>query len=196
MVALQNSYSAAARVISTTLSLYDANIITIDESSATLRQKIMTAIGTGQTQGLQESIAGAFDQFRAALNAGDCSGALLAGAQTDAMPFKPQTLADTVGDTPTATQMDALKTAMGQIDAALPGVRAINAENGRKQAETETLGTRADDRANLLSELISTNEDADYGQIASDLSQQQTVLRASYSVFTQLSSLSLTQYLK
>ena len=95
-----------------------------------------------------------------------------------------------------AAQLDALKTAMGQIDVALPTVRALNAENGRKQAETESLGTRADERANLLSELISTNEDADYGQIASDLSQQQTVLRASYSVFTQLSSLSLTQYLK
>lgn len=243
----QEAQSSSAKALGTTLSLYDANITTIDDASATLRQKIMTAIGTGQTQGLQGSIAGAFDQFRAALNAGDGSGPLFAGAQTDATPFKPQTLADTVGatpatafandgvratarlsdgvdvtygvganelgagmlaafrtlaeagtigETPTATQLDALKTAMGQIDAALPAIRTLNAENGRKQAEAESLGTRADDRANLLSELISTNEDADYGQIASDLSQQQTVLRASYSVFTQLSSLSLTQYLK
>lgn len=241
----QEAQSASAGQLTTTLSLYDANIQSIDDSSTDLRQKIMTAIGTGEGQGLAGAITGAFAQFRAALNASDGSGPLFGGAQTGS-PFTLNTLADTVGatpataftndgvrasarlaegidvtygvgaselgtgmlaafrtlaeagpigDKPTDAQITALKTAMGQIDTALPNVRAINAENGRKQAQTETLGTRADDRANLLSELISDNEDADYGEIAMQLSQSQTILQASYSVFSRLSQLSLTQYL-
>lgn len=89
-----------------------------------------------------------------------------------------------------------MKTALGQIDAALPQVRSINAENGRKQAQAETLAVRGEERSDLLTTLISDAEDADYGEIAMQLTQQQTVLKASYSVFTQLSELSLTQYLR
>ncbi|GAA3699335.1 hypothetical protein GCM10022268_06920 [Sphingomonas cynarae] len=243
----QDAQSSSAKRLGTTLSLYDANISNIDESAAGLRQKLMTVIGTGQTAGLQGAIEGAFDQFRAALNATDGSNPLFAGAQTDATPFKPQTLsatigltpatafsnddvrasarigdgvdmtygvgarelgsgilsafqtlagAGTIGDTLSPGQIDALKTALGQIDSALPQVRAINAENGRKQTEAETLATRGEERSNLLTSLISDAEDADYGEIAMQLTQQQTVLKASYSVFTQLSDLSLTQYLR
>ncbi len=243
----QDAQSSSAKRLGTTLSLYDANISSIDESAAGLRQKLMTVIGTGQTAGLQGAIEGAFDQFRAALNATDGSNPLFAGAQTDATPFKPQTLSATIGLTPatafsnddvrasarigdgidmtygvgarelgsgilsafqtlagagtigetlTPGQIDALKTALGQIDSALPQVRAINAENGRKQTEAETLATRGEERSDLLTSLISDAEDADYGEIAMQLTQQQTVLKASYSVFTQLSDLSLTQYLR
>ncbi len=243
----QDAQSAAATRLGTTLSLYDANITSIDESASSLRQKLMTVIGTGQTAGLQGAIEGSFDQFRAALNATDGSGPLFGGAQTDATPFKPATLAATIGATPdtafgndevrasarigdgvdltygigarelgtgmlaafrtlaeagtigeklTGGQLDALKTALGQIDTTLPQVRTINAENGRKQAQAETLAIRGEERSNLLTNLISEVEDADYGEIAMQLSQQQTVLKASYSVFTQLSDLSLTQYLR
>jgi len=243
----QDAQSAAATRLGTTLSLYDANITSIDESASSLRQKLMTVIGTGQTAGLQGAIEGSFDQFRAALNATDGSGPLFGGAQTDATPFKPATLAATIGATPdtafgndevrasarigdgvdltygigarelgtgmlaafrtlaeagtigeklTGGQLDALKTALGQIDTALPQVRTINAENGRKQAQAETLAIRGEERSNLLTNLISEVEDADYGEIAMQLAQQQTVLKASYSVFTQLSDLSLTQYLR
>ncbi len=243
----QDAQSSAAKRLGTTLSLYDANISSIDDAGSDLRQKIMTVIGTGQTAGLQGAIEGAFDQFRAAMNATDGSGPLFAGAQTDATPFKPQTLAATIGETPatafgnddvrasarigdgvdltygvgarelgsgmlsafqtlagagtigdtlTPGQLDALKTALGQIDGALPQVRAINAENGRKQVQAETLAIRGEERSDLLTNLISDAEDADYGEIAMQLTQQQTVLKASYSVFTQLSDLSLTQYLR
>lgn len=243
----QDAQSSAAKRLGTTLSLYDANISSIDNAGSDLRQKIMTVIGTGQTAGLQGAIEGAFDQFRAAMNATDGSGPLFAGAQTDATPFKPRTLADTIGETPatafgnddvrasarigdgvdltygvgarelgsgmlsafqtlaaagtigetlTPGQLDALKTALGQIDGALPQVRTLNAENGRKQVQAETLAVRGEERSDLLTNLISDAEDADYGEIAMQLTQQQTVLKASYSVFTQLSDLSLTQYLR
>jgi hypothetical protein len=84
----------------------------------------------------------------------------------------------------------------GQIDAGLSSLRGVNAENGRKQAQADGLGARASDRVNLLQGVISGYEDADLGQIATDLAQQKSVLQASYSVFSQLSGLSLVNYLK
>lgn len=247
LLSQQEAQSASTVRLATTLSLYDANITSIDTAVADMRTSILTAIGTGQTAGLQGAIEGAFGQFRGALNANDGESPMFAGAQTDSVPFTPARLIDTVGATaetafvnddvrgsarvgdgvdvtygvtaselgtgmlavfrtlaeagtfgatPTAAQMDALKTAMTQIDDALPGVRQINAENGRKQAQVDALAVRADDRAVLLKGVLSATEDADYGQIAIDLAQQQTVLKASYSVFTQLSGLSLVNYLR
>ena len=96
----------------------------------------------------------------------------------------------------TPAQHAALKAAGTALDNAMTGVRALNAENGHRQAKAETLATRADERANLFKGIISANEDADLGQIAMDLSQQKTMLQASYSVFSQLSSLSLVDYLR
>lgn len=109
-----------------------------------------------------------------------------------------RTLADagTIGDTPTDAQKAALTTALGQLDAGLTQVRAVNADNGRRQAQVETQATRASERGDMLSGLISTNEDADLGQIAIDIAQNKTVLEASYSVFSQLAGLNLGAYLK
>ena len=101
-----------------------------------------------------------------------------------------------IGNKLTDAQAATLKTAMGQMDTALGSVRAVNAENGRKQAQLETLGTRADQRSLVYKDIISRNEDADLGQVAIDLEQQKTVLQASYSVFSQLSSLSLINFLR
>lgn len=95
-----------------------------------------------------------------------------------------------------AAQIDALKAVKGQIDDALGGVRSVNAANGRRQSHAETLVTRSEDRAILLKDVIGQNEDADLAQVASDLAQQKTLLEASYSVFGQLSDLSLLQYLR
>lgn len=247
LVAQQDAYAAASNRIGTTLALNDANMGAIDTSAMSLKQDIMTAIGTGKSAGLTDSIKAAFDQFRAALNATDGGGALFGGSQTDGPPFLPDTLAatlttpasaafandgvkasarlsdkvdvqygvtasdigsglysafqtlagaGTIGDPPTASQLAALNAAAGQIDAGLTGLRAVNGENGRKQAQTETLATRATDRSVLLQGIISDNEDADLGQVAIDLAQQKTMLEASYSVFGQLSGLSLASYLK
>lgn len=101
-----------------------------------------------------------------------------------------------IGDTPTAAQITALKGVLGQIDTALGSVRAINANNGRRQAQVETLTTRAEERSLLLKDIISRNEDADLGQVAMNLAQQKTTLQASYSVFGQLSELSLVNFLR
>lgn len=110
--------------------------------------------------------------------------------------FRTLAEAGPIGDTPTAAQADALKKALGQINTALGGVRAVNSENGRKQTQLETLATRADQRSLIYKAIISRNEDADLGQVAIDLAQQKTVLEASYSVFSQVSGLSLVNYLR
>ena len=110
--------------------------------------------------------------------------------------FKSLAEAGPIGETPTPAQIATLRSVMEQIDTALMGVRSVNAANGRRQAQLETLTTRADERALLLRDVISRNEDADLGQVAMDLAQQKTTLQASYSVFAQLSDLSLVSYLR
>jgi flagellar hook-associated protein 3 FlgL len=110
--------------------------------------------------------------------------------------FQTLAAAGTIGDNPTPAQKTALTQAAAQILSGLDSVRTVNAANGRKQAQVEELGTRSQERLVRLKGIISENEDADLGQVASDLATQKTVLEASYSVFTQLSAMSLVQYLK
>jgi flagellar hook-associated protein 3 FlgL len=109
-----------------------------------------------------------------------------------------QTLAQagTIGETPTAAQITALQNAVGQLETGLGSLRTVNADNGRKQVQVETLTTRGEQRSLLLESVIETNEDADLGQVAIDLAQQKTMLQASYSVFSQLSDLSLVSYIR
>jgi len=109
-----------------------------------------------------------------------------------------KTLADAgpVGAVPTAAQTAAFTKAVGEIDAGLASVRSVGGDNGRRQAQAETLATRASERGDLLAAIISTNEDADLGQIAIDIAQREMVLKASYSVFSQLAGLNLGDYLR
>jgi flagellar hook-associated protein 3 FlgL len=247
LLARQEAYAAASTVAGTTLVLNDAHMTAMDSGAMSLKQDLLTAIGTGKTAGLTDAINAAFSQFRAALNAAEGGAALFGGSQTDGPPFLVNTVADALttpasaafandgvkasarladglnvefgvtaseigtglytafqtlasagplGGTPTAAQIDILSQAAGQIDAGLSSLRGVNGENGRKQAQAEALGSRASDRANLLQGVISGYEDADLGQIATDLAQQKSVLQASYSVFSQLSGLSLVNFLK
>lgn len=109
-----------------------------------------------------------------------------------------QTLAQAgpIGTTPTTAQIDALKQAVDQLGTGIDSLQAVNADNGRKQNQVETLTTRGEQRSLLLEGVIETNEDADLGQVAIDLAQQKTMLQASYSVFAQLSDLSLVSYIR
>ncbi len=110
--------------------------------------------------------------------------------------FKTLSDAGPFGATVTTAQRDTLRAAKAELDTAMIGVRGINAENGRRQADAETLATRADQRALLLKDVIGRAEDADLGEVATNLAQQKAMLQASYSVFGQLSGLSLIDYLR
>lgn len=240
------AHADVAKRIDTTLTLYDAHMGGIEEAVSKMRQEILTAIGTGKSAGLQDAINGAFDTFRSALNAEEAGVPLFAGSKTDAAPFKPQSLADTlnftntdafnndtirvaarvsdnvdveigiganeagsglfdafrklaeagsIGDEPNAAQLTALKDAMGLLDTGLEQLRGVNAANGRKQADIEATQARIGGRMVLLKDVIGQNEDADMGQVAIEIAQHQATLQASYSVFAQLSKLSLANFL-
>ncbi|OYX51499.1 MAG: flagellin [Sphingomonas sp. 32-66-10] len=100
------------------------------------------------------------------------------------------------GERLTDAQKATLTTIKSQLDDAVGGIRRLNAENGRRLAQTETLVDRANERALVLKDVISRNEDADLAQVAMDLAMHKTTLEASYSVFTQLNELSLLNYLR
>lgn len=110
--------------------------------------------------------------------------------------FRTLAQAGTISEKPDATQTAALKTALDQLDTGLGSLRSVNAENGRKQAQVDTLTVRGEQRSLLLKGVIESNEDADLGQVAIDLAAQKAMLEASYSVFSQLSSLSLVNYIR
>lgn len=247
MLARQEAQATVSKRVGTTLQMYQGSLEAIDTAASDLRLDMLSAIGTGRADGLQQAIQSAFDQYRSALNLSEGGSPLFGGAQTNGDPFKPQTLADVAAmpsdaafqdddvrssariadgvdlsygisassagkgiyealrtlaqagpfpETPTAAQIESLRTAMEQLDNGLASSRSVNAENGRKQAQVETLTKRNDERALLLSGVIESNEDADLGQVAIDLAQQKTVLQASYSVFSQLSELSLVKFLR
>jgi len=247
MLATQETYKTNISRVSTTLSFYQANLEAMDSSMADLREELFTAVGTGNSPGLQGIIEDAFSGLRSSLNAQEGGVSLFAGAQTSATPFLPETLDDTIGldaadafgndavrqstraadgvdveygigasdvagklipafralaeagpfgETLTDDQKTAITAALDLLDTGITGLRSVNAANGRKQAQVETLSTRAQDRVDLLTGVIGSVEDADLGQVAIDISQRQTILQASYSVFAQLNSMSLVNFLK
>ncbi|MBB5685252.1 flagellin [Sphingobium boeckii] len=100
------------------------------------------------------------------------------------------------GDKPTAVQLDAMKQAISELEIGLKDIRSNNAHNGAKQNQVETLGLRADERALMLEKVIGDAEDADMGQVALDIENNRAILTASYSVFAQISGLSLANYLR
>jgi flagellar hook-associated protein 3 FlgL len=110
--------------------------------------------------------------------------------------FRTLAEAGNLGSTPTPAQAAKLTEALGKIDSGLAQLRTANAENGRKQNEVETLAARADQRSLLWKDIVSKAQDADLAEVAINLSRQKTVLEASYSVFSQLSGLSLVSYLR
>lgn len=153
------------------------------------------------TVGLDPQDAFTNDQVRASARVGDGInvqyGVTASELGSDMLSaFRTLAEAGEITDQPTPAQFDALRIAVDQLDTALGSIRGINAENGRKQAQLETLGIRAEQRSMIYQDVISRNEDADLAQVAVDLKQQQAVLEASYAVFGKLSGMSLVDYLR
>ena len=99
MIARADAHAAVGKQVTTTLSIYDAAMGTIDDAVADLRQTMLQAVGTGQTTGLQAVIEGAFHQFRTSLNTTERGVALFGGGQTQDRPFQPDQLTDLIGTT-------------------------------------------------------------------------------------------------
>lgn len=245
--ARQDAHAALARQVGTTLALYDAHLSDVESAGVSLKTRLLTAIGTGQSAGLQGAAEEAFAAFRTAMNADEAGILLFGGAQTGQPPFALSTLASAagvptgaafrnddirasarlaegfdlpvgltasdvgselfdafrtiaeagpIGDVPTPAQMAALQQVVGKLDDGLKTLRSHWAENGRRQAQVETLGERAGARSLILTNLIGENEDADLAAVASQLTLHRTALESSYAVFGRLSSLSLVNFLR
>ena len=99
MLAKQEAQAVVSKHVTTTLAIYDAHVTGLDDAMIDLRTRMVNAIGTEDTAGLQETIKGAFDHFRSSLNAKEGGVPLFGGSRTDVLPFTPETL-DDVAATP------------------------------------------------------------------------------------------------
>ncbi|WP_426266535.1 flagellin [Sphingomonas sp. LHG3443-2] len=243
----QEAHAAVGARIGTTLSIMDSQMGGIEESLSKLRDGLLSAVGTGRADGLQEVVEEAFQRFRTGLNSDEAGQFLFAGSQTATAPFAPASLAacagvptasafrndgvtaearvadgldvtygttasaigselfgafrtlaeaGTIGATPTPAQMTSINEAIGQLNDGLMTLRAAHAENGRRQAQVESLAERASERTLILEKMVSRNEDADLAEVASQLVQRQTTLEASYTLFSRLSNLSLINFMR
>ena len=111
------------------------------------------------------------------------------------LAFRSLAEAGSFGTTPTAAQSAKINEALTWLDSGLIQMRTAQADNGLKLQQIDTLTSRAQDRSLLWQDIVSKNEDADLAQVAIDLTRQQMVLEASYSIFAKLSKLSLNAYL-
>ena len=110
--------------------------------------------------------------------------------------FRTLAEAGTIGLTPTPAQLTAISEAVSQLNDGLKTLRAAHSENGRRQAQVESLTERASERTLILEKLVARNEDADMAEVASQLVQRQTSLEASYTLFSRLSNLSLINFMR
>lgn len=109
--------------------------------------------------------------------------------------FRTLAEAGPLGARPTEAQMVALTEAMDQFQTGLQPLREQSSANGRRQVQLEQFEAQAIQRRTQIEELVGTAEDADLGEVAVEITQQQTVLEASYGVLARLSRLSLLNYL-
>jgi flagellar hook-associated protein 3 FlgL len=155
-----------------------ADLATTDASSAFGNDQKRATVRVGENQDLTVGVL-----------ASDAGGGLFEA-------FKALAQAGPIGTTLTDAQKTALGAAVQKLDTGISQLRDVNAENGRKMAQVDTLDTRATARTALLTSITSANEDADLGQVAIDLATRKSALEASYSVFAQLSRMSLVSYLQ
>jgi len=100
-----------------------------------------------------------------------------------------------LNDKLTDTQVDMLQTAIGQIEEGLKGVRSVNGANGDMMNHVDALEGRAGERTKLLTKVVGDAIDADIGQVSMDITMRETILTASYSVFSQMQNMSLANFL-
>ncbi|MEL7709000.1 hypothetical protein AAG606_14745 [Citromicrobium bathyomarinum] len=67
MLAKQEAQAVVSKHVTTSLAIYDAHVTGLDNTLIDLRTRMATAIGTEDSSGLQETIKGAFEQFRSSL---------------------------------------------------------------------------------------------------------------------------------
>ncbi len=206
----------AQRLASVDLALGEA-----EQLGENLRAKLLSALGTGQSAGLQTLIDHAASRTDNALSRSENGTPLLASDPFDGTPESQTTggrfahglsrsaaagvfenaLAGIAALGPfgaalTPAQSTALEALTGQLGDGLATLRLARASNGERQAELALRETQSGLQADALAAQISKREDADLAGLAVDIARRQTALEASYAAFARLSGLSLTNYLR
>jgi flagellar hook-associated protein 3 FlgL len=96
----------------------------------------------------------------------------------------------------TSAQETAINQAIGSIRQAEIAINTATAQNGDNLRRLESLDTIAERRISTLTDIISSYEDVNIAEVASKISQQKTLLETSYAAFSQLSNLSLVNFLR
>jgi len=96
----------------------------------------------------------------------------------------------------TSAQSSAIDTAITQFNQAQLDNNAQTSENGANIKRLADIDDLANRRSDTLNQIVSSYEDANMAEVASKISQQKTLLEASYALFSQLSGLSLVNYLR
>ena len=96
----------------------------------------------------------------------------------------------------TSAQSSAIDAAVSQINQAQLGINALTSENGANVKRLVDIDDLANRRTETLNQIVSSYEDANIPEVASKISQQKSLLESSYALFSQLSGLSLVNYLR
>lgn len=99
LLARQDAQASVRGQMNSRMAIQDNAMNDISATASDLKQQLLTAIGTGQSESLQTTLESAFQQFRWALNMNDGGDTLFGGSQTAQAPFTPQTLTDAASTT-------------------------------------------------------------------------------------------------
>ena len=94
-----------------------------------------------------------------------------------------------------ATQITFLKGEMANLDTALDNLRVLVARNGTRQSNVENFISEHENQEVFLEVFISDIEDVDVAEAIMRLNNDQTALEASYKITSELSRLSLLQFI-
>lgn len=97
---------------------------------------------------------------------------------------------------PTEAQKTFLTTQLARLDAARTGVTEVTSRNGSLQKRVETLNTSHVAQITSLDALVAQKTDADLAQAVTDLQLSQVAVQASAQVISQLSQVSLLNFLR
>lgn len=100
---------------------------------------------------------------------------------------------DNADDATKQTFQDAMDKTNRGLSNSLNNVLSVRSAVGSKMSELDTLDAQGDDRDTIMASQMSDLVDVDYTSAISSYTMQQTALQASYTVFTQMSKMSLFQ---
>jgi flagellar hook-associated protein 3 FlgL len=100
---------------------------------------------------------------------------------------------DNADDATKQTFQDAMDKTNRGLSNSLNNVLSVRSAVGSQMSELDTLDAQGDDRDTIMASQMSDLVDVDYTSAISSYTMQQTALQASYTVFTQMSKMSLFQ---